>query len=263
MIKCLFLPVCSLQLLWGNRMKYAIYFLLLIFSFSCSSTDPKVSAKDPNINIYINPCSCTKTQFVTYTEQTLLSNGLDQYTKKNNIVLDPVLKEEILQEPKRFLYDTTIEFPKTKETFSLQDAPEDELLSGGFYVKETGVPVNPPKKNTVKRPYDKGSYMNFDGYDDEAEREKIPLSPGNLDITVTPELPKANAKLNTQEVETYLQDKEVKGNGKYKVYSKSPSYGNKGLEAIKSFKSDRLEYKQQLEKRRDEQIRLKKDQGYK
>ncbi len=242
-------------------MKYTIYYLLALFFFSCSSAEKKVSEKDLNINIYINPCSCTKTEFVTHTEKTLLSNGIGSYAKQNHIIIDPVLKEEILQEPKRFLYDTTIELPKTKETFSLDDAPEDELLEGGFYVKESGVHSNPPKKNAVKRPYNKGAYTNFDGYDDEANQDKEHLS--KTDNTIETDLPKANAKLNTKEVETYLQDKEVKGNGKYKVYSKSPSYGSKGLEAIKSFKSDRLEYKQQLEKRREEQTRFKKDQNQK
>ena len=238
-------------------MKQSILNILIgIIAWQCSTT-PKIpgnaSKKDPTIYVILDPCSCSRSEWEQVAQKKILWNSLGDYMVQNYIVLGDDIKSEILQEPKRFLYDFSLEDAGKKKEKPKQDSPKKDTTpprsqiyiydgTKNSWKKPNAKPiVSPPSDGKYNTTADKGNYMNFDGYEEDWSQKQIPANLQNK--------AKAKAKLNHNEIKSFLDKKPSKKiQGKYKAYGNA-QYRNRGLEVIQSFRSNREEHRRKLRER--------------
>ncbi|MEM7180976.1 MAG: hypothetical protein AAF518_08685 [Spirochaetota bacterium] len=224
--------------------------------WQCTSTPTipdNASKKDPTIYVIMDPCSCSQSEWELVAQKKILWNSLGDYMLRNYIVLGDDIKGEILQEPKRFLYDFSLEKDGQKKKKQRPEGPKKDTTpprsqiyiydgTKNSWKKPHAKPlVSPPIDEEYSSPQEKGNYMNFDGYEEDWSNKQLPANLQNK--------AKAKAKLNHNEIKSFLQKKPSKKiQGKYKAYGDA-QYRNRGLEVIQSFRSKRGEHRRKLRER--------------
>lgn len=235
-------------------MKY-FYLLFIFWLIANCSTTPNIptnaSTKDPTIYIIMDPCSCSRGEWEQVAQKKILWNSLDDYMLQNHIVLGDDIKSEILETPKRFLYDFSLDQkpkpadpPKDKEKPKKKDTtpPESKIYiyneTKGSWNTNKKLYIADPETEDYSNQPDSDKKMNFNGYE------------GGWQTHIsTTKKPLAKAKLNHNEVNSFLKKKPSKkvGSG-YKAYGNA-MYRNRGLEVIQSFRSGREKHRQKLRQR--------------
>ncbi|MCB1157695.1 MAG: hypothetical protein H7A25_16765 [Leptospiraceae bacterium] len=246
-----------------------IIILSLLLQVCASNQEPPVtaSASDPVVNIYINPCACSASEQKKVAMKELLSAGLDRYLVKNYIILDDGIEKELKEKPSRYLYNFSMNNEENEEPKKVASKP---VTPGSDFDKKnenTGkTTINPgmttveeeikttEKENLRQKPESNhamsSDYMDFNEVNT-GDKEKIE-SLKNKSNTPNHQPEKegklVSGKINEAEIQNYLNSKHKAKIGQHHVYSNSPIQ-NRGLEIIKSFKSDRQKYKEEMQKR--------------
>lgn len=131
------------------------YVFSLILLIGCASSDqvPEKEIVYEPIVLYFKPCGCDIKKYKINVEREIVDEGIERYSKKHSMIVDPEIKEELMVLPKVFLQNfmldeeakpegnvvkATADFNETKLEKALEDKPFVQNENTRIYSRRVG-----------------------------------------------------------------------------------------------------------------------------